>query len=320
MLNVYEELGEPSRRLILAELRKGAKSVGEICSATHLKQPNVSNHLARMRAKGIVRSARVGRNSYYSLATLEIEALVNSIQPKAEAVPAELDLESMAKTYAKAATMGDEATCTEVIDAAHEARMSLLDIYQELITPAMTLVGTWWKVRAIDEAQEHLATSITERMMVRVASMASPTGRSGKTALLGCAPNAWHVVGLRMIADLLGTHGWRTLFLGPNVPERSFLSSVSLHRPDLVLLSVASPEGVEPTVELLLQLNQLRREKVDFVLGVGGLAAQAHISRMIEAGADFVAHDIRSFAENQLPGLEQSGVPLMTEHAAESLV
>jgi len=315
MLNVYEELGDTSRRLILGELRTGSKSVTEICEATNLKQPNVSNHLARMRVKGIVRASKVGRQVFYSLATTDIEAIVNGIFTEVGETPTHLDFGEMAKEYARAATQGDEAACLEIVEAAFRAHTPLVDIYQELLTPAMALVGTWWKVHAIDEAQEHMATAITERMMARVSSITGPMRRLGKVALLGCAPNAWHVLGLRMISDLLKLHGWKTLYLGPNVPERSFLATVTTHEPDLVLLSCGSAEGIDSTVSLVRRLSENRTRRLDYRIGVGGGAVYEHGEAFLTAGADFVARDIRSFATDQLPSLERTGSIPETDRA-----
>ncbi len=64
-----QAMAEPSRRALLEQLRLGQKSVGELVRATQLKQPNVSNHLAKMREQGLVRAERIGRQVYYALAT-----------------------------------------------------------------------------------------------------------------------------------------------------------------------------------------------------------------------------------------------------------
>ncbi len=308
MLNVYEELGETSRRQILAELRTGPKNVTEIVSRTGLKQPNVSNHLARMRLKTIVRAQKVGRQVYYSLATPEIEAVVNSAFAQSGERPASLNTDEMAKQYAKAAINGDEQACSDILDVAFRNSMSLLDIYQDVLSPAMALVGTWYKVEAIDEGQEHMASNITERMMARTVQVTGPTRRHNKVALLGCAPNSWHVIGLRMISDYLRYCGWRTLFLGANVPMRSFLAAVEQHRPHMVLLSVSSVEGIDPTLEMLRELNALRQSgRAKFVLGVGGSVVSMHPGKFATAGADFSSRDLRAFALEFLPEIERSG-------------
>lgn len=63
-----QALAEPSRRAILEAMRYGPKSVTDLVQATGLKQPNVSNHLAKMRAQNIVHAERIGRHVFYGLA------------------------------------------------------------------------------------------------------------------------------------------------------------------------------------------------------------------------------------------------------------
>lgn len=304
MLNVYEELGETSRRQILAELRSGPKNVSELVTKTGLKQPNVSNHLARMRAKGIVRANKVGRQVYYSLASPEVEAVVHAVFNVPEADTRSINYEDLAKQYAKAAVQGDEQACSEIMDAAYRAHAPMLEIYQELLAPAMALVGTWYKVEAIDEAQEHMASAITERMMSRTVQITGPSRRVGKTCVLGCAANSWHVIGLRMLSDYLRLVGWRTLFLGANVPNHSFVAAVEQHKPNMVLLSVSSDEGLDDALRLTRELSAIRVRKSAFAIGVGGGAVTQNPNMFLEAGADFTARDLRSFAEETLPLLE----------------
>jgi methanogenic corrinoid protein MtbC1 len=304
MINVYEELGDTSRRQILAELRAGHRNVSEICEATDLKQPNVSNHLARMRARGIVRATKSGRQVYYSLATPEIEAIVNSVFTQPELRAADVHLGELAKEYARAAVQGDEQTCSEIMDAAFRAQVSLIEIYEDLLAPAMTMVGNWWKVEAIDEAQEHMASAVTERMLARTSQIMGPMRRHGRVALLGCAPNSWHVIGLRMIGDYLRLHGWRTLFLGANVPVKSFITTVRNHRPTLVLLSCAAEESAPDTEALLKELVRVRDRRQPYTIGVGGAMVNQDPARFLSAGADFAAKDLRSFATEHLPNMD----------------
>jgi len=303
MLNVFEELTDTSRRQILAELRSGAKNVSDLCESTRLKQPNVSNHLARMRARGIVHAEKTGRQVYYSLVP-EVEAVVNSLLEVSTQPTDMVDFPELVKLYAKSAIAGDESACSEVMDIAFRARIPLIDIYQELLGPAMAMIGTWWTVDAIDEAQEHMATEITHRMMARTSQIAGPRRRNGRVAVLGCAPNCWHVIGLRMISDYLRLQGWRTLFLGPNVPERSFLSTVNQHQPSLVLLSVNSPEGQESTQRLIKSLAVNRTKRFDYKIVVGGFQVSQNPDLFIESGANCVANDLRQFANEILPEIE----------------
>ncbi len=64
---LFRGFSDPSRLLILETLRNGAMTVTEIVNATHLSQPNVSNHLGCLRDCGLVETEQQGRYVFYRL-------------------------------------------------------------------------------------------------------------------------------------------------------------------------------------------------------------------------------------------------------------
>ncbi|MBX3118921.1 MAG: metalloregulator ArsR/SmtB family transcription factor [Fimbriimonadaceae bacterium] len=308
MANIFEELGEESRRRILYCLVEGPKNVGEIVDEAGLRQPNVSNHLGRMRAKGIVSSRKVGREVFYSLCSADITETVRMAVISPSSGDVHIDEEQSVKDYARYGVNGDKAGCERVVDEYLRANMSLADIYHNLLCPAMELVGVWYQVEAIDEGQEHLASSITERLMSHIISQRPPIKRSANVAVLGCAPDNWHVIGLRMIGDILRQHGWNTYFLGANVPQRSFLRAVERHRPNLVLIS-ASTLGTEERVEKLVSsISGLRSKNFPFSICGGGRLVVESPERYCRQGLDLWACDIKEFSTKLLPAIEKHGL------------
>ena len=65
-------LANATRQHIIDLLREGELTVGDIVSRTGGSQANVSQHLALMRAKGIVNARREGSYAYYSIANRKI--------------------------------------------------------------------------------------------------------------------------------------------------------------------------------------------------------------------------------------------------------
>ncbi len=57
---------------IIDRLREGEKSVSELAEATGFNQPNVSQHLAKMREKNFVETRKEGTQIYYSIANEKI--------------------------------------------------------------------------------------------------------------------------------------------------------------------------------------------------------------------------------------------------------
>jgi ArsR family transcriptional regulator len=65
-------LADPTRQMMIAELRTGEKTVGEIVAALEIVQSMASHHLAVLRSRGVVKTRRDGANIYYSLVNLKI--------------------------------------------------------------------------------------------------------------------------------------------------------------------------------------------------------------------------------------------------------
>lgn len=69
---ICRSLSDPKRLMIISALRRGEKSVGELAASLGLRQANMSQHLAVLRAKGIVDTRRDGPVVYYSLRSARI--------------------------------------------------------------------------------------------------------------------------------------------------------------------------------------------------------------------------------------------------------
>ncbi len=72
-------LAHESRLLMLCILAEGEKSVSELEQELELRQPTVSQQLARLRADGLVSTRRDGKVVYYSLASDEARTVIGAI-------------------------------------------------------------------------------------------------------------------------------------------------------------------------------------------------------------------------------------------------
>ncbi len=67
-----QTLADPTRLQILSLLEDGPKAVKDLVKATGQRQAKISQHLALMRQRGIVRAERSGTEMHYSLADARI--------------------------------------------------------------------------------------------------------------------------------------------------------------------------------------------------------------------------------------------------------
>jgi DNA-binding transcriptional ArsR family regulator len=72
-------LAHESRLMILCILAEGEKSVSELEDLLNLRQPTVSQQLARLRTDGLVSARRDGKTIYYKLASAEARVVIGAI-------------------------------------------------------------------------------------------------------------------------------------------------------------------------------------------------------------------------------------------------
>jgi DNA-binding transcriptional ArsR family regulator len=72
-------LAHENRLMILCILSQGERSVSELEEMLSLRQPTVSQQLARLRADGLVTTRRDGKTIHYSLASEEARVVVGAV-------------------------------------------------------------------------------------------------------------------------------------------------------------------------------------------------------------------------------------------------
>jgi DNA-binding transcriptional ArsR family regulator len=75
--DVFKALGDPTRRAVLDRLAGGERSVAELTAALPVSQPAVSQHLAALKAAGLVGERREGRRTYYRIEPQGLAPLID---------------------------------------------------------------------------------------------------------------------------------------------------------------------------------------------------------------------------------------------------
>jgi len=63
----FEAIADPNRRHLLEELRRGAKTVGELAMGLPISRPAVSQHLRVLLDAGLVHARSEGTRRFYSV-------------------------------------------------------------------------------------------------------------------------------------------------------------------------------------------------------------------------------------------------------------
>lgn len=72
-------MANPKRLLVMCTLLAGEKSVGDLAGIVQLTPAALSQHLGKMRALRLVSTRRDGQTIYYSLASAEVQAVLETL-------------------------------------------------------------------------------------------------------------------------------------------------------------------------------------------------------------------------------------------------
>lgn len=165
-------------------------------------------------------------------------------------------LSEEARSFRDALLSGDHKMCLDMASERVTSGDDLEAFYLKVIQPAMYSVGNLWERGDISVAEEHLASAIVARVMASLyAWVLRSQGCYGK-AIVSAAPNEYHEIGARMVADLLERDGWNVEYLGSDMEFSSLVERVEKIKPFLLALSVAMPFNLRQAQGIIGKIRQ----------------------------------------------------------------
>ena len=145
------------------------------------------------------------------------------------------------RAYADALITGAPRVAEAVIREAIEAGLGEAAIDDLVIRPALRLVGEMWADGHLTIAEEHLATSISMRVLtLQREAFRVARKRVSQRVLLAGAQGEQHVVGLNMVASLLLHAGYDVRLFGADLPVCAIASVLHAHDPAVIGFTTAS--------------------------------------------------------------------------------
>jgi methanogenic corrinoid protein MtbC1 len=176
-------------------------------------------------------------------------------------------LSGNAQLYLDALLAGDRVSASRIVHTCLHDGDSVIQLYEQVIQPALYRVGELWEHNQISVAAEHMATAISEGVMNELYGGIISPNRIGKTALIASVEKELHQVGAKMVSDLFEMHGWDTIFLGANTPIDELLRMVRDHPAQLIGLSLSVYFHLP---ELEQMIDRFRGEYPDIPILIGG--------------------------------------------------
>lgn len=177
----------------------------------------------------------------------------------------------LALHYIQMVIAGNVRAGMQVVLDALEEGFTPQDLYLRVLLPAQSEVGRLWHLNEVSVAEEHLVTSTTQRVMAILADRTPHKADRGYTAVATAVAGNAHDIGIRTIAYLMEFEGWRTIFLGSDLPRSDLPSAVQYYEADVVLLSTALGTQLRTLKRTIREIREVCPAKTKIMVGGNGL-------------------------------------------------
>lgn len=148
----------------------------------------------------------------------------------------------------------DEYRFKEIFDSAKQ-QMSFEILVKDLFYPFLHKVGLMWGFEEVNPAQEHFVSNLIRRKIMSEIDKLPLAPPDKPNFLLFLKEGELHEIGLMFSDFILRLNGYRTTYLGPNVPMADVIESVKLSQASAVLTFMVKPLGMDKISEFLTDLS-----------------------------------------------------------------
>lgn len=166
----------------------------------------------------------------------------------AAAGPRPGELDGLAESLAARLLAFDDSGSQALVDRLL-ASFSTELVVREVILPLLRELGDGWSAGTVTVAQEHFASTL---LRGRLLALGRGWDRgTGPRAVLACAPEELHDIGLIAFAIELRAQGLRITYLGQDTPAATLAETVDSVRPDVLVVAGRKTAGLRAALGAL---------------------------------------------------------------------
>ncbi len=219
-----------------------------------------------------------------------------AVNPQATTLPMDTSEASVHRVYFDTLIKLDRTGAFNLAESYLCNQGDVLDLYVEVLGPAMIHAGKEWQAGRISEADEHYISEVTCDIIRRYGPLSFAKLETGSPVAVACsAPRERHGIGLMMVADALRAGGLQVHMLGVALPAEAVVAFVDRVEADLLCISCTMEAHLNDAAELI---SLARRARSGLAIAVGG-AALCKLGEGMPArlGADCTAADAREIRQ-----------------------
>ncbi len=192
----------------------------------------------------------------------------------------------VALTFLELVLAGKRQDAIDHVLKAFNAGTPVGAIYESVLLPVQSELGTMWHLGEVSVPEEHAATEAIRGAMAVLAHTArarsAPTPRHG-AVLVGAVEGDRHDIGVRAVADLIEIAGHTAIYLGADVPTRDLVRACETFDTSAVVLSATLTVHAPVVAEAIRAIRAAGEYRV--IVGGGAFGGDESLADRVGADA-----------------------------------
>ena len=168
-----------------------------------------------------------------------------------------------------------------------------VEVLDSLLVPLFRRIGDECSAGTMRIAAEHVASAEAARFLASLHG-AEPPAEDAPAIVVTTPLFQHHALGALLVAATARLEGWRTTYLGPNLPAEEIAAAARRKKASAVALSVTHPPGDPALAADLERLGRLLPPSAE--LWVGGAGASSH-RRVLDAIGGRLLRDLAALRD-----------------------
>lgn len=199
--------------------------------------------------------------------------------------------------YLQALLIGNKNAALEIALSFFQNGMEIKTFYKDIIEKSLVEIGQLWESGKVDVWKEHLATEISKVVMENYKLNSRHTTQNNNKKIISFTPGTEsHSMGLKMVSDILEQQGYKILFLGTNIPNRSIINAINDEKPYAICLSVTMRYHIESAKNIISYIRTAFKKQCPLII-IGGFALNEQYDVIGLTGADFYIRNFDDLAK-----------------------
>lgn len=182
----------------------------------------------------------------------------------------------------------------------NEARSlySLEALCTELLMPVQIALGDGWRRGEVSIAAGHFTSHFVKTKLLAMLNAYADTP-SDMLAVIGCAQNEMHDLGVIMVSLFMHWAGFHVIYLGQNIPNGTIIELTRQLRPQVLGLSASTDEAANNVIEVSHSIMRLDSSRPLFIYGGAAFYERPDLRGQIKGQffSDNIRRTIRQLAQ-----------------------